>query len=361
MVDKKKEVQEIKPEKKRAKDLQMVENKLSKIFEEERKNWISTYKLMKRVKEEELWVGMYKNYTAWVKHLGIVNDYNPSVLWARYKAGQDYLDFKNSIDGENELPPLEEVKSSPDSINLVIKILKEISTYDSLTKKIDPKKLMMQVAHGEIPRKQLRDEKHEVERQISLGIVDGTGKGNSKDTNESYITNVDASNVFKNDHSWLNTGDADKDKNAYYRVVSDININDAKTNRVDFLNMVVLENLTNEKKKNDEVNLHVMTLMNKLDKFEKMDNSFKLSEIGDYYWLVVPERFEKEGREYFKKVYDKNRNNGFGLILLKKKDDKVKIEVVNSSAEHMAEQKMKVLTSVLTSDFAQVGGNLHNK
>ncbi|MBI1700521.1 hypothetical protein HYQ59_1873 [Lactobacillus crispatus] len=351
----KNDVVEIQPEKKNEKDLQKIEDKFATIIESERKNWIACFKMMQEVHDKELWYGNYKNFTAWVKHVADENKYSESVLWSRYSAGLGYLDFKRN---NSKLPELDDVKGSPDSINLVVRIVKNTSGYEILTNdKI--KNLISEVAKGDISRRELQKVNKQVNRRR---IADNQEKEKTvKKQNEDgeYITNVVAAKALKQNHSWLKAGDNDKNRYAYYRVLNDIVVNDAKTKKIVNLNLIVLENLRQQKQKNDEVTVNGITFMNRKTKFEKTKSNCRIAEMCDRFWLLVPQELKKDALAYLKKV-----NKQWGVLILKKEkeDDDFTISLVQDpSEEHMGDSKLKIITACLTTDPADVGGNLHTK
>lgn len=347
----KNEVTEIKPEKKNKRDLKGIENKLVNIFEADRRNWIECYKLMEKVNAGQLWAGEYKNFTAWVRHLAAENNYSESVLWTRYTAGENYIECRKN---DSSLPELDNVKGSPESINLAVRILKNSSGYDILTNdKI--KNLMLNVANGNVSRRQLQDENRSFNKQRAEKRKNEiTEEVSEKDK---YISIALATKVLKGNHEWLGAGENDKNKDAYYRVMSDIVVNDPKTKKAVSINLVVLENLRNPKQENDDVVVNGIALMNRKSKFEKTETNCRIAEMCDQFWILAPEKFKSDALAYLKET-----GKQWGVLILKKKEDALTVELVQDpSDERSGDQKLRIITACLTSDPADVGGKLHAK
>lgn len=95
-----------------------IEARLCEMASSPKKTWLTTYRLMRRVNDEQLFSPYYKSFSAWIKQQAKQMWLSSSCLWRYYKAGEVYDDYLSW----NGLPVEDAVKVSPECFELAAKI-----------------------------------------------------------------------------------------------------------------------------------------------------------------------------------------------------------------------------------------------
>lgn len=100
--------------------LESIETQLTAAVRSDQGVWQKCYELMHEVEEGKMYASAgYKSFTQWVNTMAARVGCHVSVLWARFKAGRTYAEYAARAQAAGrEVPQLEQIKISPDTIKL---------------------------------------------------------------------------------------------------------------------------------------------------------------------------------------------------------------------------------------------------
>lgn len=131
-------------------NIQEIEQELITLAKQDQKTWVSFYKLMKQVQEQELYKETAHTFTQWVKNFSIKCGLHESSLWNRLKAGKVYESYQRMQEQKGiEAKPIEEIDISVDNLVLLDKINKKSEEVAS--------DLVAKVLNKELTRQDLRE------------------------------------------------------------------------------------------------------------------------------------------------------------------------------------------------------------
>ena len=98
--------------------------KLEEELKRSRDHWGVTYKILKRIREGELWRnGGFQNYTLWLAEAAKKSGMHASELWKRFGAGRHYEEYlKREAQVGRSHPSIETVEASPNTIALAYRL-----------------------------------------------------------------------------------------------------------------------------------------------------------------------------------------------------------------------------------------------
>ena len=107
-------------------ELQKVEEELITLAKQDKKTWVSFYRLMTQVRDKELFKETCSTYTAWVKNFSIKCGLHESSLWSKLKAGKVYENYQKVQEQKGiKTKELDDIDVSVDSLVLLDKITKK--------------------------------------------------------------------------------------------------------------------------------------------------------------------------------------------------------------------------------------------
>ena len=199
-------------------ELKQIEDKLSIYLSSDRRNWADTFKLMKRVRDEELYSGEYASFTQWVNALADRNHYHQSTLWNRFNAGNTYAEYaERKKKAGQEVKEIEQVDISPDTIALV----GTIANRSKDTKYAD--ELMDKALEHDLSRQDLRDVNRQIRAEHSRvkQDIDEQLDDVKVDNKKISVTADMMVSAFQNDTSWLDADHRHR-KNDFYKVFPEL-------------------------------------------------------------------------------------------------------------------------------------------
>ena len=307
-------------------ELKQIEDRLSIYLSSDRRNWADTFKLMKRVRDEELYSNDYASFTQWVNALADRNHYHQSTLWNRFNAGNTYAEYaERKKKAGQEVKEIEQVDISPDTIALVGTIAKDTKYADEL---------MDKALEHDLSRQDLRDVNRQIRNEhsrVSQGVDDQleTVKVDNKKISVTADMMVSA---LQNDTSWLDADHRHR-KNDFYRGYPELTVHSGTSIHARRMDECILENLTDEHALSNHVNIHCIE--NKVSKNDLIrDHKMgEYADYGDFFWLCIPKELLEVAEKYVAQ--------GWGILIV---DDNENIHVERKAAKRECLFRQETLT-----------------
>lgn len=263
--------------------LEKIENELSDYLKSDRRNWAEMYKLMRIVRDRELYKAKYTSFTQWVNQLATTNKYHVSTLWQRFSAGDVYSKYatRQKQRGAKNVPKIEDIDVSPDSLALIRTITKRAK---------DPKyadTLVKKAIDHEMSRQDLREINRKIKNKTVKNAVSFDGDLVKTPAKAPTVTASEIVNTFRNHKSWLNATRHHR-REDYYYIYPELPIRSGTTAHARRMDVCVLENLTDSHSTADHLNIHTIEIkVSKLDliRDKKMEEYY---DYGNYFWLAIP-------------------------------------------------------------------------
>lgn len=277
-------------------NIKAVENELIDLLTQDKKNWVHIYRLMEQVEKEHAYTT--KSFTQWVNNLADKAKVHVSVLWARKKAGSVYDSYIQRATQSGKCPkPLEDVKISPDNINLVSKIAGNNSAVAD--------ELLEKVINNELHRTDLKKAWKEVkEERVAKGL--SPTRQTRHDIEPIEVTNatdvISAKAILyslENNIEWLiSTIDNYKDRVDHcYKILPEFAVRTGTSHHARRIDAAVFENYSIAAGSND---LKVHGIEIKVSKNDLL-NDDKMAEYADYcnyFWLAIPQALIQYAESY---------------------------------------------------------------
>lgn len=317
-------------------ELKQIEDKLSIYLSSDRRNWADTFKLMRRVRDEELYTDKYASFTQWVNALADRNHYHQSTLWNRFNAGNTYAEYaerKKKIG--QAVPAIEDVDISPDSIALVGTIANR-SKNTVYTDELMDKALNHELSRQDLRdvNRQIRDEHSRIKQDVDCDL-DKINVDNKK----IKVTADMMVSAFKNDTSWLDADHRHR-KNDFYQVYPELPVHSGTSIHARRMDECVLENLTDDHALSNHVNIHCVE--NKVSKND-LTHDHKMGEYadyGDFFWLCIPKELLEVAKKYVAP--------GWGILLV---DEYKKITIARKAKKRECLFRQETLTEAVIHSF----------
>lgn len=306
-------------------ELNNIEKELNELVEKDRQNWSSFYLLLKKVEEGKLWEGMYKSFTAWIKHFANTNKIQESVLWNRKKAGEIYQNYyARKLQKQEKVADIQVVDIAQDSLILIEKIARkdEELQQELIDKAINKelKKKDLQEAYRIVKAKKYAEKqlKEELKRE-DISVEDKEKiEENIKELKMSGLTALDIVEALKS-HTWLHKETKERRKifkdfyeQDKYKMFTEFPVYVGTTRNSRRIDALVCENLTEERWK---LNLHAIEI--KVSKSDLINDCkyTEYAEFTDFIWLAIPEELIEVAKE--------TKLNKCGILVIK--DNKVQV------------------------------------
>lgn len=265
-------------------ELATVESELAVYIADEKDDWLEVYKLMEKVKNEELFKARDLNsFTAWVSYLANTLAVGTSSIWRRYKAGRTFKEY-----AERTNLSLDDTKNLAVSYDTVASI-ETLAGRDS--KKLDD--FMDRAIAGKITREDVRKALRE-KRKTSK--VPKSRHDRVKSGERTEIGTVTASDIVLelNRYYWLS--DMVKApirlnnpiKTYLYSLDTELGVATGTSDHKRRFDGVIFENLTIDNTDNYGVNVYGIEI--KINKYDLM-NDRKMQEYTnfcDYFMIAIP-------------------------------------------------------------------------
>lgn len=269
------------------KELQKVEQELITLAKQDKKAWVTFYRLMTEVRDKELFKETCSTYTAWVKNFSVRCGLHESSLWSKLKAGKVYQNYqKVQMQKGIQTKELEDIDVSADSLVLLDKITKKSEEMGAA--------LVDKVLNKELTREDLR------ETYRALGGDQRAATKQAKiergeEVKEVPITElITAAAIVKalSGPTWLGdvsfnndrfTRSEERDKYTTFTEFSVQTGTSRKSRRIDLL---AVENLTRYEW---GINIHAVEI--KVSKSDLVNDTkyMEYAQSADFLWLAIPE------------------------------------------------------------------------
>ena len=258
-------------------NLREIEQELSCCVKADLRTWARIYRLMDLVDRGHLYEERpdTPSFTRWVTTLAEEIGVHVSLLWARRKAGKNYEEYKERAKQQGrDVPELEDLSVSPDSINLCVKVAgKNAGEMD---------RLIDRVVAGELTRDDLRAAA-KARREKAKSRHDRIEAANRTET-EVCITAADIVLALKK-ANWL-TVSRDRHFPHVYECFPEFRIDTGTSRHSRRIDALIAETVTATER--DEVVLRGVEI--KIDKND-LESDHKMAEYTnfcDYFYLPIP-------------------------------------------------------------------------
>lgn len=104
-------------------ELYNIEQELIPLAKQTGKTWISVYKLLQKVENDELFTATHHSYTAWINDFAKKNNITISLLWKKKKAGKFYSNYAEYYAKQNIIvPSIEQIDYDPEILVMIEKV-----------------------------------------------------------------------------------------------------------------------------------------------------------------------------------------------------------------------------------------------
>lgn len=271
-------------ENKNLEQLATVESELATYITDEKDDWLEVYKLMEKVKSEELFKARdLKSFTAWVSYLANALAVGTSSIWRRYKAGRTFKEYADRTNLD-----FKDTKNLTVSYDTVASI-ETLAGRDS--KKLDD--FMDRAIAGKITREDVRKALRE-KRKTSK--IPKSRHDRVKAGERTEIGSVTASDIVLelNRHYWLSYMTKspirvnNPIKTYLYSLDTELGVATGTSDHKRRFDGVIFENLTIDSTDNYGVNVFGIEI--KINKYDLM-NDRKMQEYTnfcDYFIIAIP-------------------------------------------------------------------------
>lgn len=315
-------------------NLEEIESELQDLVSHDKKHWINMFLLMNEVQQRNLFKPKFSSFTQWVNDFATKSKVHVSLLWSRLKAGKTYQKYvERSKDKGQEVKPIEEMKISADSLNLIDKIAaKNNLIADDLIEKVE---------RNELTRADLKNAWSKVrDERIKKGI-ESTQKNHhdaDKYLDEKISTKISAAEIVLalSQNAWLRNSslntrlgsDRSKDQvnhfsNKYiqekYKTFTEFAVQTGSSQHARRIDVLVIENISLEdREKKYSVHLHGIEI--KVDVHDLINDHKMLeyTDFVDFFWLAIPNNSE------MLQAAEDVMNDHWGLLLI---DDQGEVNI----------------------------------
>ncbi len=277
-------------------NLKNTENELIELLNQDRQNWVQIYRLMEQVEKEKAYRESANNFTQWVNKLANKAKVHVSLLWARKKAGSAYDAYMKRMEAKGvQATPLEELKVSPDNLNLVAKIA---GSNDEVADD-----LINKVANNELHRSDLKQAWNDVKEERIKNGMSPTRKSRFDESVERSLdtTKLIQLSLLKNS-DWLVDiieGENESFDAPIYKALPELSVRTGSSNSARRIDVAVMETYTNCTIKGDhDLSLHGIEI--KISRSDLYHDNKMQEYTGycDYFWIAVPEGMIEDAKEY---------------------------------------------------------------
>lgn len=319
--------------------IEKIEQELSYYTSSEKSDWLAVYRLMERVKIEELYKARdLKSFNAWVNLTSQSLGVGSSTLWRKYKAGRAMQEYSDRTGVK--LDDTKVLSVSPDTVATI----ETLAGRDS--KKMDS--LISKAIDGKVSRREIRLALKE-KRRTAPDSIPKSRHARIKPSERTRIEKTSASDIILSlgDWRWLEGlyGGSIRTNNPIkrylYTLETELGVATGTSRHKRRFDGLVLENLTIDSNDNDGLNLHGIEI--KVDKYD-LQSDTKMQEYTsfcDYFYIAIPDNDEmiNLAREI--------RLPEWGILVYATDGDSGKIKILEKPKKLKAVFKDKTLENII--------------
>lgn len=277
-------------------ELQRLESELITLAQQDKKTWVSFYKLMKEVQDKELYKETNATFTAWVKSFSIKCGLHESSLWNRLKAGKVYESYQKVQERKGiSTAPIDELDVSVDSLVLLDKINKKSEEVGA--------ELVDKVLNKELTREDLRETYKQLggdQRVATRKAKIDAGEDIEDKSLEDMVTSAAIVKALSKP-IWLGNVEYKKsdrfvsaEKRDKYTTFTEFSVQTGTSRKSRRIDLVAVENLTM-----DEWGINIHGVEIKVSKGDLVNDTkyMEYAESVDYLWLAVPDNLVETALE----------------------------------------------------------------
>lgn len=103
--------------------LSEIERDLKELLLTDRRAWVKSFRMMERVRCEELWRPGYRSFSSWLFEISVRAKIHVSVLWERLQAGEFWLLYeKEERKNGRSVPPLEKARIGVEKLKYIFRL-----------------------------------------------------------------------------------------------------------------------------------------------------------------------------------------------------------------------------------------------
>lgn len=333
-----------------------IERDLKTLLRTNRKAWVESFRMMEKVKKEELWFPAYRSFSAWLTMISEETRIHVSVLWERLQAGEFYLRYAKSEETAGRpVPVLEKAGVGVEKLKYILRI----ASGDT----VRARPLIEKAKSGELTGLALR-QAWKAEKADRLARGEKIGFLNGYDREKSYagsglesespgeLGNLplpsDLLMALASSCSWLPEGTLSSVYAEAYEVFPELTLAAGSASAVKF-DAVVVESLT-LKHMPDRVALHGFVIANSLDAIESLAMPGQQQRLrlikshADFLWILVPEALEAPACSLIE-------DEQAGILSLKGDDS---LEILQAPSRLSPEKRAALLEALLLKSVKKV-------
>lgn len=264
--------------------LQELEEELIALAKQDKKTWVSFYKLMREVQEKELFKENANTFTQWVKNFSQKCGLHESSLWNRLKAGKVYESYER-VQKQNgiKVKSLEEIDVSVDSLVLLDKINNKSEEIGAT--------LVDKVLNKELSRKDLR-ETYKILRGDKIQDTEKTHDEVTEVYAQTMEQRVTATTIVQalSNSSWLGVEVLNKrfipvEQRNKYKIFTEFSVQTGTSRKSRRIDVLAIENITT-----DEWGILIHGIEIKVTKSDLLaDHKYmEYANSVDFLWLAIP-------------------------------------------------------------------------
>ena len=328
-------------------NLECLEARLNELLDVDKKNWVSVYKIMAKIEENNLWKSKHKSYRGWLVNYAKNNQVHESYLWHIRQAGNFYARFEQRCQSlSQDHVALNKINIPVDSVRLVAQISEGNPEQENyLIKKLIAK---------ELTRNDLRNAWAAVKAQKEHQTNKKTEDDHKNNSSEKIKTNTsiekEKSDRLKTANItqavskayWLPDEIYDNDHRSQfvvpkYKISTELPVRLGTTRNARRIDVFVAENYTvNKHDKAYSLNLHAIEIKVSPSDLKKDHKMSEYHYFADYCWLAVPYDMRAIAEELL--------NPGWGLIVVDD-DNQAKVHKLPSKQDAALVHKYTALTT----------------
>ena len=269
-------------------ELKKLEKELITLAQQDQKTWVSFYKLMREVRDRELYRQTSNNYTQWVKNFSLKCGIHESSLWNRLKAGKIYESYQR-VQEQKGLKPkaLEEINVTVDSLVLLDKISKKSEDLGA--------ELVEKVLNKELTRADLRETYKALGGDTRKATKQKLQEAEEIEEAEEELARedrVNAANIVNtlSNHVWLNVTVNNKrfvrsEQMQKYKAYTEFSVQTGTTRKSRRIDVLAVENLTSEEW---GIRLHGIEIKVTKSDLISDEKYMEYAQSVDFLWLAIP-------------------------------------------------------------------------
>lgn len=266
------------------KKIKEFEKVLVNVIDNDKNNWVKFYLLLKEIETSEIWKGIARSFSGWVKIFCLKNGINEATVWNKKRAGKFYEEYeKMKFEKGIKVIPISEIKISFESLVLLSKICDKAPT---MIENLTEKTLNNELKRDDLREiyKSIRDNKF----NYDPGSLDSFRDNKEELKIISCLTNEQWLKEKKEKKYFKSVFEQDK-----YKAISQFLIYNSPS--IIKINILVAENLTTEP---GEINLHGIEIKLSEEDFINDIRYFEYAKFVDFVWLAIPKRLLTIAKRY---------------------------------------------------------------